>query len=198
MGVYGAFELTFGRERVDFLTVNRKGIWRAYEVKVTKEDFHSKAAKTFVGHYNYFVMPEDLYEEVKKDIPKHIGVHNGSWVISNPRKQELNIDEQILKDSLIRSLYREQEKFIQTCDSNYINRLNREINRLRNKTRINKENFVAELSEWIETCTATFTDTRITLESIERTSPVYKNDAEQSGYELYACTMNLKYFFKKG
>lgn len=67
-----------------------------------------------------------------------------------------------------------------------------------NKARIKKENLVAELSEWLETCTATFTDTRITLQSIERTSPVYKQDAEESGYELYSCTMNLKYFYKKG
>lgn len=154
-GVFGCFEVTIGfggNERVDYLTYDTKGIWRCYEIKTSKEDFYSKAAKTFVGHYNYFVMPEDLYEEVKKDIPKHIGVHNGSWVISNPRKRELSIDEQILKDSLIRSLYREQEKFIQTCDSNYINRLNREINRLRNETRINNNKAIRYNNAIYEIC----------------------------------------------
>ncbi len=67
-----------------------------------------------------------------------------------------------------------------------------------NQGRINKQNLVAELSAWLETCTATFTDPRITLEKIERTSPVYKKEADGSGYEQYTCSMNLKYQFKKG
>lgn len=138
MGVFGCFEVTIGfggNERVDYLTYDTKGIWRCYEIKTSKQDFYSNAAKTFIGHYNYFVMPEDLYEEVKKDIPKHIGVHNGSWVIKNPKKQDLEIDEQILKDSLIRSLHREQEKFIKTCDTGHLNRLESEIARLRRELR---------------------------------------------------------------
>lgn len=138
IGVFGCFEVTIGfggNERVDYMTYDTKGIWRCYEIKVSKEDFYSDAAKTFVGHYNYYVMPEGLYEEVKKDIPKHIGVHNGSYCLKNARKQELDIDEQILKDSIIRSLYREQEKFIKTCDTSYINRLQSKISRLERELR---------------------------------------------------------------
>ena len=138
LGVFGCFEVTIGfggNERVDYLTYDTKGIWRCYEIKVSKEDFYSDAAKTFIGNYNYFVMPEKLYEEVKEDIPKHIGVHSGRYCVKNARRQELGVDEQVLKDSIIRSLYREQEKFIKTCDTNYINRLQSKISRLERELR---------------------------------------------------------------
>jgi len=49
-------------------------IWRCYEIKSSKADFYSRAKKTFIGHYNYYVMPQELYEIVKKDIPEDIGV----------------------------------------------------------------------------------------------------------------------------
>src|SRR5690606_41305998 len=103
MGVFGCFEVTigwWGKERVDYITYDTKGIWRCYEIKVSKSDFYSKAKKTFVGHFNYYVMPDDLYEQVKDDIPNHIGVHNGFRVIKNPKKQKLKVNEQVLKDSL--------------------------------------------------------------------------------------------------
>ncbi|WP_143461484.1 hypothetical protein [Levilactobacillus enshiensis] len=48
--------------------------WRCYELKVTKSDFHSKAKLSFVGHYNYFVLPLKLYQAVADEIPAHIGV----------------------------------------------------------------------------------------------------------------------------
>ena len=78
-GVFGCYEVTigwFGKERVDYMTYDTNGIFRCYEIKVSKSDFYSKAKHTFLGHYNYFVMPTELYEEVKQDIPSHIGVYN--------------------------------------------------------------------------------------------------------------------------
>jgi hypothetical protein len=111
--VFGCFEVTigwFGNERVDFITYDTKGIWRCYEIKVTKADFNSKAKNTFIGHYNYYVMPEELYEQVKDEIPKHIGVYIKGVCRKNAKKQELGVDEQILKDSMIRSLCREVHK----------------------------------------------------------------------------------------
>ncbi|MFC6205992.1 hypothetical protein [Levilactobacillus tongjiangensis] len=58
--------------------------WRCYELKVTKSDFHSKAKLSFVGHYNYFVLPLDLYQEVADEIPAGIGV-----LIYRPFAEEL-------------------------------------------------------------------------------------------------------------
>jgi len=120
-GTFNCFETTIGfggKERVDMLQYNTKGIWRCYEVKASKADFHSKAKKTFVGHYNYFVMPEELYEEVKGEIESYIGVWISYYknnkmflmLVKNPKKQKLKVDEQVLKDSMIRSLFREVHK----------------------------------------------------------------------------------------
>ncbi|MEM5647809.1 hypothetical protein AAHH72_29540 [Bacillus cereus] len=89
-GVFGCFEVKigwFGKERVDYLTLDTKGIWRCYEVKVSVSDFRSKANKTFCGHYNYYVMPRELYEKVKGEIPSHIGVYIGGWLEKERRNK---------------------------------------------------------------------------------------------------------------
>jgi hypothetical protein len=133
LGIFGCFEVTIGwagDERVDYMTYDTKGIWRCYEIKVSKADFHSKAKKTFIGNYNYYVMPKELYEEVKEEIPRHIGVYCENWLVKRPKKQPLGVDEQVLKDSMIRSLSRENEKFIKTCDTSLVNRLKNKIDNL--------------------------------------------------------------------
>lgn len=48
--------------------------WRCFELKVTKADFHSGAKWSFVGDYNYFVLPARLYPQVADAIPAGIGV----------------------------------------------------------------------------------------------------------------------------
>lgn len=109
MGTFGCHEVTigwYGKERVDYLTYDTKGNWRCYEIKVSKSDFHSKANNTFVGNYNYYVMPESLYKQIKNEIPSHIGVHDGYCVIKQPKKVSLGIDESILFQSMVRSLTR--------------------------------------------------------------------------------------------
>lgn len=132
-GVFGCFEVTigwFGKERVDYMTYDTKGIFRCYEIKVSKSDFHSKAKNTFIGHFNYYVMPKELYDLIYSEIPQHIGVYCGIYLVKRPKKQELKVDEKILKDSMIRSLSRECQKYVKTCDTDYINRLNRNISSL--------------------------------------------------------------------
>lgn len=52
----------------------REVTWKCYEIKVSKSDFYSKAKWSFIGHYNYFVIPKGLYSQIKKDVPKGIGV----------------------------------------------------------------------------------------------------------------------------
>lgn len=133
MGVFGCFEVTigfFGRERVDYMTYDTKGVFRCYEIKVSKSDFHSNAKLSFVGHYNYYVLTRKLYEEVKDEIPDWVGVYVGENLVKSPKRQ--NIDDKIykyrrtingrsseltipyidmLKESLLRSLYREANKW---------------------------------------------------------------------------------------
>jgi hypothetical protein len=132
-GVFGCFEVTigwWGKERVDYITYDTKGIWRCYEIKVSKSDFRSKAANTFIGHYNYYVMPQELFEEVRDEIPSHIGVYVNKACVKNPKRQELAADEQVLKDSLIRSLSREFTKQYRSGDPPTVEALSRRLRRM--------------------------------------------------------------------
>jgi hypothetical protein len=67
-GEFPCFEVTigwFGHERVDMMSYDTKGIWRCFELKVSKSDFHSKAHNTFIGNYNYYVMPKTYMMKYK-------------------------------------------------------------------------------------------------------------------------------------
>lgn len=144
-GVFGCFEVTigwYGKERVDYMTYDTNGIWRCYEIKVSKADFYSKAKKTFIGHFNYYVITNELYEQVKDEIPNYIGVYCGKVLKKRPKKQELKVDEQILKNSMIRSLSRENQKFIKTKDNEFINKLNSKINRLEKECQNNYNRYL--------------------------------------------------------
>ena len=71
------FECTigwYGKEIVDCIMYNCQREIYCYEIKQSKQDFHSKNALTFIGNKNYFVMPYKLYQEVKNEIPSEIGV----------------------------------------------------------------------------------------------------------------------------
>ena len=98
--IYWAREVTFdygttNAIRVDFMKfkpVNNsvsgieKGDFYCYEVKSSVEDFHSKNGHNFIGDYNYYVMPEEVFEKIKKEIPYYVGVlvpdgknYSGEW-----------------------------------------------------------------------------------------------------------------------
>lgn len=144
IGVFGCAEVTIGfngTERVDYMTYDTKGIFRCYEIKNSKSDFYSPAKVSFVGHYNYYVMPKSLYDEVKEDIPPGIGVYIGQTCEKRAKKQVLLVDEQILKDSLIRSLYRDSEKLLKTQDEEYLNRIKRENTRLKKDIQYEKQRY---------------------------------------------------------
>lgn len=75
MGLFGCFEVTigwYGQEIVDFITYKTNGEFRCYEIKVSKADFKSKAKLSFHGDYNYYVMPVELYNELKIDARKDV------------------------------------------------------------------------------------------------------------------------------
>ncbi|HAR6370334.1 TPA: hypothetical protein I1781_002014 [Staphylococcus pseudintermedius] len=121
LNVYGCHEATIGieplkkgREIVDFLTYDSKNVFRAYEIKVTKEDLKSNAKLSFVGHYNYFVLPRQLYEEVKGTdlLPFNVGiVIIGEGLIKKSGRKTLSMSDNIkLLESLMRSLNRENKK----------------------------------------------------------------------------------------
>ncbi|MFC6182506.1 hypothetical protein [Lactiplantibacillus daowaiensis] len=104
--------------------------WRCYELKVTKADFHSKAKLSFIGNYNYFVLPQALYTEVAAEIPDHIGVliyrafdqkamdlapqalraPGFLTVAKKAQRQDLQVDETALTSHFVASLFREVDK----------------------------------------------------------------------------------------
>lgn len=130
-GLYGAFEVCFGAaygdEYCDFVTYKSTGEIRCYEIKVSKQDFHSKNKLTFKGHYNYYVMPAELYEEVKNEINylhSTIGVlgfhknekyrHGGYFeVLRKPSKKTLYPYQQVeVMHCMVRSLSRLTTKYV--------------------------------------------------------------------------------------
>lgn len=63
-----------------------KGDFYCYEIKSSVEDFHSKNGHNFIGDYNYYVMPEEVYVKVSTEIPYGVGVfipdnkhYKGEW-----------------------------------------------------------------------------------------------------------------------
>ena len=137
-GTFGAFEVTIGwngNERVDFLTYSSTGEFRCYEIKVSVSDFHSKNHNSFVGNYNYYVMPTELYKKVKDEIPDFVGVYVGQEFLNKPfvdkgktywrdlecikkaKRKALIIDKDVLFSSLCRCLQRDAEKYYNLEDN---------------------------------------------------------------------------------
>lgn len=87
--IYWAREVTFDYStqnavRVDYMlfkpksnTVSgiEKGDFYCYEVKSSVEDFHSKNGHNFIGDFNYYIMPEEVYTLVSKETPYNVGVY---------------------------------------------------------------------------------------------------------------------------
>ena len=127
----------YGKEIVDCIMYNCNRETHCYEIKQSKQDFYSNNALTFIGNKNYFVMPYDLYLQVKNDIPNNIGVYvsidrqeykqektvtgtqhycelisgfNELYCIKPARKQELKADKEVILSSMLRSMQRELYK----------------------------------------------------------------------------------------
>ncbi len=87
--IYCAREVTFDYAtghaiRVDYMNfrpVNNtvggieKGDFYCYEIKSSVEDFRSKNGHNFIGDYNYYIMPYDVYTKVSGAIPYKVGVY---------------------------------------------------------------------------------------------------------------------------
>lgn len=121
-GIYGAYEVCFGEgygnEYVDYATLKSNGEIRCYEIKISKSDFHSKAKLSWYGDYNYYVMPEYLYEQVNAEIPYGVGVllykENGTFRIARkPSKRTVPPWQRyMVTHCMVRSLSRLTTKLI--------------------------------------------------------------------------------------
>ena len=86
--IYFAKEVTFDYStapiRVDymrFVPINQsvsgieQGKFYCYEIKSCVADFNSKNGHNFIGDLNYYVMTQELHEQVKDKIPYFVGVY---------------------------------------------------------------------------------------------------------------------------
>ena len=129
--IYWAREVTFdyatqNAVRVDYMrfkpvnnTVSgiEKGDFYCYEVKSSVEDFHSKNGHNFIGDFNYYAMPEDVYEKVRNEIPYYVGVFVPSddiWrTLKSVKKAKRKDRERPVSEMLLmmfRSCARERKK----------------------------------------------------------------------------------------
>lgn len=111
--IYWAREVTFDYAtnkavRVDFMkftpvnnTVSgiEKGDFYCYEVKSSVEDFHSKNGHNFLGDFNYYIMPEEVFVKIENEIPYGIGVYvpagenyRGKWLDLKSVKKAIRKD----------------------------------------------------------------------------------------------------------
>jgi len=126
---YGTTEVTIdfqrngnGKEIVDFMSYNPKDdIVKCYEIKVTMQDFNSNAKKSWYGNYNYLVLSAELYNEQslefwKEKTPVTVGiiVINTETTVKMCVKRAkficCSMDKSALKDSLIRTLFYQNQK----------------------------------------------------------------------------------------
>lgn len=163
MGVFGCLEVTIGfggKERVDYMTYDTKGIFRCYEIKVSKSDFHSPHKNSFVGHYNYYVLTKELYDQVAHEIPDWVGCYVGQSCVKKPKKQDIDSKvytcrktvngrstevsipwTEMLKDSFIRSLYRDSEKLYLTENESFVSRMKSRISSLEKQFTQERHNY---------------------------------------------------------
>ena len=130
IGTFGCFEVTigwFGKEIVDYITYDTNGECRCYEIKTSKSDFMSKANLTFIGHFNYFVMPRELYFELKAQnnrvLMRQVNSYGvGVYVFSETgfenvkkakRRKVTHVRAAEILESMLRSTNREVKKFYQ-------------------------------------------------------------------------------------
>lgn len=135
--IYWAREVTFDYMtdhpvRVDFMrfkpvnnTVSgiEKGDFYCYEVKSSVEDFHSKNGHNFLGDYNYYVMPEGVFEKVKNEIPYYVGVfvpdsmhYRGEWYnLKSVKKAKRKNRERPVSEMLLMMFRSANREAVQKC-----------------------------------------------------------------------------------
>lgn len=145
------FECTigwYGKEIVDCINYDCNRMTTCYEIKQSVSDFRSKNALTFIGDKNYFVMPYELYEKVKDEIPHDIGCYvacsreavtsDRTWgqrfemvicagfdelyCIKRATKRPLRADKEVILSSMLRCACRDRARgsifAVKECDGN--------------------------------------------------------------------------------
>lgn len=130
---YGCEEVTIGFKKdahgdeiVDYMTMDADSIFKCYEIKVSLADLKTENKKSFYGDYNYLVVSDALYAKspvFDNYIPPYAGILAGAdLVMKRPaKKKEISPEtREMLKDSLLRSVYWKMENYKDARDlANY-------------------------------------------------------------------------------
>ena len=118
--IYWAREVTFdyitsNRIRVDYMrfeplntTISgiEKGDFYCYEIKSSVEDFHSKNGHNFIGDYNYYIMPSEVYQKVSAEIPFGVGVYCPTGGILESVKKARRMNRQRSVSEMLLMMFR--------------------------------------------------------------------------------------------
>lgn len=156
--IYGCKEVTIGfphqkmgNEICDFVTMDSKGTFRCYEIKVSLADLQSSAKKSWYGMYNYLVITKELADKVgdwDKFLSKEIGIlvlmqyasHPELYSIRKAKRKVISSEMQnILQESLIRTLYNKMEKYRSIADGRVEAKLKKELSELQKSYKREKE-----------------------------------------------------------
>lgn len=155
--IYMAKEVTFDYAtghsvRVDYMQfkpVNNsvsgieKGDFYCYEIKSSAEDFHSKNGHNFIGDFNYYVMPEEMFDAVKAEIPHDVGVYvpdcmhsSGRWYCLKSVKKAWRKDRIRPESEMLLMMFRSAAREILKIES------------LKDRSRDNDEMRPEDYCEW--------------------------------------------------
>lgn len=153
-GLYGVQEVTIGfssqgmgNEIADFISMDAKGLFRCYELKVTLSDLKSRNKLSWYGDYNYLVVSAALEQRVADwdlYIPSWVGILVGSSLRLYRRPARIQISEPqraMLKDSLLRSMAVRLETYRKAADPDSMHALEKENEELKKAVQETKDTF---------------------------------------------------------
>ena len=124
---YGCAEVTIGFKKdghgdeiVDFMSMDFNDVVRCFEIKVSLADLKTDNKKSWYGDYNYLVISKELsYRSIDYDdfIPPYVGilVGNGLEVLRKAKQYKVK-DRDMLKTSLLRSVYWKMLQYKESSD----------------------------------------------------------------------------------
>lgn len=83
-----------------------------FEVKISVSDFKSKNGHNFCGNCNYYVVPTDIYKEIKPLVPKDIGIIVYYPLTKNMRIKKTSVFKEVNSEDLSLLLYNALKKWV--------------------------------------------------------------------------------------
>ena len=107
---------------VDYISMDVGGAHtvRCYELKISKSDFLSDNKKTFIGDFNYYVLPTELYYDVRNLVEDGIGIwlvdaHGRVECVRQATRVPCQMPRKRIMGKILRALNRENLKHVENA-----------------------------------------------------------------------------------